>query len=83
MSFSFNSFFTLFNQLSQINGFLGYVLGMFLASLTLLVALKPNDPLPWHWLVLLLLGILLITFSFLLGGIAVFAAAIIGLFDAI
>lgn len=83
MSFSFNNIFTLFDQIFQLNGFLGYVLGMFFASLTLLTAFKPNDPIPWHWLVLLLLSILLISFSFLLGGVAVLAAGVLGLFDAI
>ena len=83
MSFSFNNIFTLFDQIFQLNGFIGYVLGMFVASLTLLAAFKPNDPIPWHWLVLLSFSILLISFSFLLGGVAVLAAGILGLFDAI
>ena len=83
MSFSFDSILTLLSQVFRINGFLGYVLGMLIASLTILVAFKPNDPIPWHWLVLLLFSILLITFSFLLGGILVFAAAVIGLIDEI
>lgn len=83
MSFTFNSVFTLLSQLFRINGFLGYVLGMFFASLTLLVVFKPNDPIPWHWLVLLLFSILLITFSFLLGGILVLFAAVLGLIDKI
>lgn len=83
IAFSFNNIFTLFDQLVQLNGFFGYVLGMFFASLTLLAAFKPNDPIPWHWLVLLLFSILLISFSFLLGGVAVLAAGVLGLFDAI
>lgn len=83
MSFTFNSIFTLLSQLFRINGFLGYVLGLFFASLTLLVAFKPNDPIPWHWLVLLVFSILIITYSFLLGGILVLAAAVIGLIDEI
>ena len=83
MSFSFNDIFTLFEQIFRINGFFGHVLGMFFASLTLLVGFKPNDPIPWHWLVLLSLSILLIIFSFLLGGIAVLGASVIGLIDEI
>ncbi|MHA2088134.1 MAG: hypothetical protein ACW972_07650 [Promethearchaeota archaeon] len=83
MSFTFNSIFALFEQIFRINGFLGYVMGMFIASLTVLVAFKPDDPIPWHWLVILLLGILLSTLSFLLGGIAVLIAGVIGLIDEI
>jgi hypothetical protein len=83
MSFTFNSIFTLFGQIFRISGFLGYVLGMFFASLTVLLGFKPDDPIPWHWLVLILFGILLITFSFLLGGIAVLGAGVLGLIDEI
>ncbi|MHA1932958.1 MAG: hypothetical protein ACXAAH_06535 [Promethearchaeota archaeon] len=83
MSFSFSSILTFFGQLIRINGFLGYFLGMFFSSLTLLVAFKPDDPIPWHWLVLLSFSILLVTFSFLLGGIAVFIAAVMGAIDSI
>ncbi|MHA2391598.1 MAG: hypothetical protein ACXAEX_06485 [Promethearchaeota archaeon] len=46
----------LFTQIFSLNGFLGLFIGMLVASLTLLVTVKPNDPLPWHYAVLILFG---------------------------
>lgn len=79
MNISFNSFSSLLTQLFSINGFFGYVLGMFIAALTLLVASKPDDPLPWHWSVLISLSILLMGFSHLIAGFPVLVAGIIKL----
>jgi len=79
MNLSFNSFTSLLTQLFSISGFFGYVLGMFIAALTLLVALKPDDPLPWHWSVLISFSILLMVFSHLIAGFPVLVAGIIRL----
>lgn len=61
---------------------LNFIVGMVIAVLTLLVGLKPDKPLPFHWLVLFILGILLILFG---GGIwacvLVIIAALIGLIE--
>ncbi len=59
------------------------LIGIICASLTLLVTFKPNDPLPWHWLLLLAFGVLIIIFSWLIGGLFIIAGAAVGLFDAI
>ena len=50
--------------------------------LTFLVALKPNKPLPFHWLVLFILGILLIVFSAgIFACVLLIIAALIGLIE--
>jgi len=50
--------------------------------LTFLVALKPNQPLPFHWLVLLILAILLVIFSAgIWACVLVLIAGIIGLIE--
>ena len=61
--------------------FVRNLIGMIIATLTLLVALKPDDPLPWHWLLLLAFAILLIIFSYLMGGILVLTGGVLGLID--
>ena len=71
------------NEIFGINEFFSSVVGMITGALTLLVTFKPDDPLPWHWLLLFLFGLLLIFFSFLLAGISVLIAAVIGLIDKI
>ena len=58
------------------------IIGLIVVILTFLVALKPNRPLPFHWLVLFILGILLIIFGAeIIACILVVIAAIIGLID--
>jgi hypothetical protein len=58
------------------------IIGLVVVILTLLVALKPNRPLPFHWLILFILAILLVIFR---GGIwacvLVVIAALIGLIE--
>jgi len=75
---------TQINSWYEIFGFGRFVrnlLGMIIAALSVLVALKPDDPLPWHWLLLLAFGILLIIFSWLMGGVCVLIGAMAGLID--
>ena len=57
------------------------IVGIVIAVLTLVCAMKPDDLLPWHWLTLFVLGILLVVFSGLWGGVLVIIAALIGLID--
>ncbi|NHJ21339.1 MAG: hypothetical protein EAX91_10370 [Candidatus Lokiarchaeota archaeon] len=58
------------------------IIGLVVVILTFLVALKPNRPLPFHWLILFILAILLVIFR---GGIwacvLVVIAALIGLIE--
>ena len=65
-------------QIFSLHGYFGLFIGMVISSLAILVASKPNDPLPWHWMVLLILGVLLMIFSYLLCGLCVFAAGVFG-----
>lgn len=82
-------FFTLLNTNSftiwpisfSINGVNGIIIGMIAATLTFLVTMKPDDPLPWHWLTLIVFGVLLFIFCNILPGILVFIGAIIGIID--
>lgn len=59
-----------------------FIVGIVVVALTLLVGLKPDAPLPFHWLVLFILAILLVIFG---GGIwacvLVIIAALIGLIE--
>ena len=58
------------------------IIGLVVVILTFLVALKPNQPLPFHWLVLLILAILLVIFSAgIYAMILVLIAAIVGLIE--
>ena len=58
------------------------IIGLVVVILTFLVALKPNRPLPFHWLVLFILGILLVIFGAeIIACILVVIAAIIGLIE--
>ena len=58
------------------------IIGLVVVILTFLVALKPNQPLPFHWLVLLILAILLVIFSAgVYAMVLVLIAAIVGLIE--
>ena len=58
------------------------IIGLVVVILTFLVAWKPNKPLPFHWLILLILAILLVLFGAgIFACVLVLIAAIIGLID--
>jgi hypothetical protein len=57
------------------------IVAIVMAVLILLSALKPDDPIPFNWVVLLVFSILLIIFGSFAGGIIVLVAAILGLFS--
>jgi ABC-type polysaccharide/polyol phosphate export permease len=58
------------------------IIGLVIVVLTFLVAYKPNKPLPFHWLVLLILAILLVIFGAgIWACVLVLIAAIIGLIE--
>ena len=69
------------NEIFGFDRFVRNLIGMVIAALALLVALKPEDPLPWHWLLLLAFAVLLIIFSYLVGGILVLIGGVLGLID--
>jgi len=51
------------------------------AVLALICGLKPDDPIPFHWLMFLILAIWLIIFGGLFGGVLCLIAFLIGLID--
>lgn len=51
------------------------------AVLTLICGLRPDDPIPFHWLIFLIFAIWLIVFGALLGGVLCLIAFLIGLID--
>jgi hypothetical protein len=60
------------------------IVGLVIVLLTFLVALKPDKPLPFHWLVLFILGILLVVFSAgIWAAVLVIIASLIGLLESI
>lgn len=78
------AFFYLFN-IGDLNAwFLDYgvtdpllkLFGIILATFELHVTVKPNDPIPYNWIVLLILGVLLTIFSLLLSGVIIIVGAI-------
>ncbi|KKM94637.1 hypothetical protein LCGC14_1196360 [marine sediment metagenome] len=46
-----------------LNAIVTFIIGMVIVVLTFLVGLRPDEPLPFHWLVLFILGVLLIVFG--------------------
>jgi len=65
-----------------LNEVLNFIVGLVIVVLTFLVALKPDKPLPFHWLVLFILGILLVLFGAgIWACVLVIIAALIGLIE--
>ena len=62
--------------------FLTLIIGLVIVILTLLVGIKPDKPLPFHWLVLFILGILLVVFQAgIWACVLLIIAALIGLIE--
>ncbi|MFX1498208.1 MAG: hypothetical protein ACFFBH_11820 [Promethearchaeota archaeon] len=58
------------------------IVGLVVVVLTLLVGIKPNDPIPFHWLLLFIFGVLLVIFGAgIIAGLLVIIAALIGLIE--
>ncbi len=65
-----------------LNYVLNFIVGLVVVALTFLVAMKPDKPLPFHWLVLFILGILLVVFGAgIWACVLVIIAALIGLIE--
>ena len=59
-----------------------FIIGIVVVVLTFLAALRPDNPIPFHWLVLFILGVLLIIFGAgIWSGVLVIIAALIGLIE--
>jgi len=57
------------------------IIGIIFAIVIIVIVFKPDDPLPYHWLVFLLFGIALVIGGGILGGIIVIIGAIVALID--
>ena len=57
------------------------ILAVVFSLMALLSAMKPNDPIPWNWLVLFILAILMLVFGASIGALLVIVAALIGLIE--
>jgi len=69
-------------DIQLLNRIITLVIGLVVVVLTFLVAWKPNRPLPFHWLILLILAILLVIFAAgIWACVLVLIAAIIGLIE--
>ena len=72
----------LIDPVFALNEVLNFIIGLVIVVLTFLVALKPDKPLPFHWLVLFILGILLVLFGAgIWACVLVIIAALIGLIE--
>jgi hypothetical protein len=58
-----------------------FIIGIVVVVLTLLCGIRPNDPIPFHWLVLFIFGILLAIFADILAGVLLIIAFLIGLIE--
>ena len=76
------SFLPLIANFQLLDAIIMLIIGLVVVILTFLVALKPNRPLPFHWLILLILAILLVVFrAGIYAMILVLIAAIVGLIE--
>jgi len=53
--------------------------GLLIAGFTIITALKPGNPIPWHWITLMTLATLTTIFIHLLPAILIFIASILEL----
>ena len=68
--------------IAPLEAILNLIIGLVIVILTFLVGMKPDKPLPFHWLVLFILGILLIIFGAgIWACVLVVIAALIGLIE--
>jgi len=57
------------------------ILAVVFSLMALLSGMKPDDPIPWNWLVLFILGVLMLVFGASIGALLVIIAALIGLIE--
>ena len=64
-----------------INDIVAVIIGFVVAIITLLAGVKPNDPIPFNWIMLFILAVLMIIFVDILAGVLVLIAFLIGLIE--
>lgn len=57
------------------------IIGFAVAIITLLAGIKPNNPIPFNWIMLFILAVLMIIFVDILAGVLVLIAFLIGLIE--
>ncbi|MBY9006567.1 MAG: hypothetical protein KGD63_07390 [Candidatus Lokiarchaeota archaeon] len=71
-----------YQGIDSLNYIVRFIIGMVISVLTIYTGIKPDNPIPFHWIVLFILGILLIVFG---GGLWACAlliiAALLGIID--
>jgi len=76
------SFLPLIINIKLLDAIVMLIIGLVVVILTLLVAIKPNKPLPFHWLILFIFAILLVIFrAGIWACVLVIIAALIGLIE--
>ena len=51
------------NPLLTFNEIIVFIIGLVIVVLTFWVGFKPNDPIPFHWVILIIFAILLVVFG--------------------
>ena len=51
------------NPLVALDRIIVFIIGLVIVVLTFWVGFKPNDPIPFHWLILIIFAILLVVFG--------------------
>jgi hypothetical protein len=70
------------NAVFALHDVVNFIIGLVVVILTFLAALRPNNPIPFHWLVLIILAILLVLFGAgIWACVLVIIAALIGLIE--
>ena len=64
-----------------LNFVLAIIIGFAVAIITLLAGIKPNNPIPFNWIMLFILAVLMIIFVDVLAGVLVLIAFLIGLIE--
>ncbi|MHA1343785.1 MAG: hypothetical protein ACTSQG_07355 [Promethearchaeota archaeon] len=79
---SVNAAFRFNPAIGVIEGIFMYIIGLIIVILTLLCALRPDDPIPFHWLVLIIFAILIVIFGGgLIACLLLVIAGLIGLIE--
>lgn len=68
-------------SIGAIDAIIRGIVGCIISVLTILMGTRPNDPIPWHWIVMIIFSILLLVFASLWAFILVLIAGLIGLVD--
>ena len=64
-----------------VDAIIGAILAVIFSLLALLSGMRPGDPIPFHWLFLFILAILMFLFGASIGALLVIIAALIGLIE--